>query len=46
MMSTFSFATIKLTFYLVERKGPFITQNQTFIEKQHISNNYTAKKEL
>ena len=46
MMSTFSFATIKLTFYLVERKGPFITQNQTFIEKQHISSNYTAKKEL
>ena len=46
MMSTFSFATIKLTFYLVERKGPLITQNQTFIEKQHISSDYTAKKEL
>ena len=46
MMSTFSFATIKLTFYLVDRKWSFITQNQTFIEKQHMSSNYTAKKEL
>jgi len=46
MMGTLSFATIKLTFYLVESKGPFITQNQTVIETQHISSNYTSKKEL